>query len=194
MFGPGGHGYAATTGRYAGRKAAAYARQVGSATISGEQVAREKVCVYAPINRDEGIEWKELHAGIARVMQMFCSDYKTEAILKMGLDSLKQIEEEFVPRLYALDPHKLVRSLEDLSLLTYGQIVIQASLARQASSEPLGFNRIDYPEIDPPAWNKFITIQLENGQMKTGELPLQYWGNMKANYEAHNQDYTGVYK
>ena len=107
---PGDHSFAAATGRYAGRKAAAYARQIGAGKVSEEQVAREKARIYAPINRSDGIDWKELHAGIARTMQYFCSEFKTESLLKMGLDSLKEIEEVFVPRLYALDPHKLMRS------------------------------------------------------------------------------------
>ena len=80
---------------------------------------REKARVYAPIKRKEGIEWKELHAGIARMMQYFCSEYKTEKLLNMGLDALNEIEKDFVPNLYALDPHKLLRSLEDLSILTF---------------------------------------------------------------------------
>jgi succinate dehydrogenase/fumarate reductase flavoprotein subunit len=126
-------------------------------------------------------------------MQYFCSEYKTELLLNMGLDTLKEIEEVFVPRLYALDPHKLMRSIEDLSMLAHGQMVLHASLARKASSRLLNFFRIDYPEIDPPEWSKFLTIKLENSRVKSGELPLKYWGDMKANYEAHNKDYTGVY-
>jgi hypothetical protein len=58
---------------------------------------------------------------------------------------------------------------------------------------PLNFHRIDYPEVDPAEWNKYVTIRLENGKVKSGELPMNYWGDMKANYEAHNRDYTGVY-
>jgi len=135
-----------------------------------------------------------LNAGISRTMQSFCSEFKTESLLKMGLDSLKEIEEVFVPRLYAIDPHKLMRSIEDLSLLAHGQIILNASLARKASSQLLNFFRIDYPEVDPPEWNKFVTVKLENNKVKTGAYPLNYWGDMKANYEAHNKDYTGVYK
>jgi succinate dehydrogenase/fumarate reductase flavoprotein subunit len=194
MFSASDHSYAAATGRYTGRKAADYSRQIGESKVLKEQVALEKARIYAPIKRSDGIDWKELHAGIARTMQYFCSEFKTESLLKMGLDSLKEIEEVFVPRLYALDPHKLMRSIEDLSLLTHGQIVLNASLARQASSQMLNFFRIDYPEIDPPEWNKFVTVKLESGRVKAGELPLDYWGDMKANYEAHNKDYTGVYK
>ncbi len=193
-FSAGDHSYAAATGRYAGRKAADYSQQVGEPKISKEQVALEKARAYAPIKRSDGIEWKELHAGIARAMQYFCSEYKTESLLNMGLDTLRDIEENHVPRLYALDPHKLMRSLEDLSLLTHGQIILQASLARKASSRMLNFFRIDHPEVDPPEWNKFVTVKLENGKVKAGELPLTYWGNLKDNYEAHNKDYQGVCK
>jgi succinate dehydrogenase/fumarate reductase flavoprotein subunit len=106
------------------------------------------------------------------MMQYFCSEYKTEKLLNMGLDALKEIEKDFVPKLYALDPHKLLRSLEDLSILQFSQLIIQGSLARKASSRSLNFQRIDYPQMDPPEWKKFITLKLADGKMKTGELPL----------------------
>jgi len=192
-YSPGDHSYAAATGRYAGRKAADHASQSSRPAISKEQVAREKARVYAPIKRSNGIEWKELHAGISRMMQYFCSEYKTEKLLNMGLDALKEIEQDWAPKLYALDPHKLMRSLEDLSILTYSQSIIHASLARKASSRHLDFQRIDYPQVDPSEWNKFVTVKLENGKAKVGERPLGYWGKLRENWEAHNKDYTGVY-
>jgi succinate dehydrogenase/fumarate reductase flavoprotein subunit len=188
------HSFAAATGRYAGRKAADYSRQANEPGLSREQIIREKARIYAPIKRTSGIEWKELNAGIARTMQYFCSEFKTESLLNMGLDALKEIEEVFVPRLYALDPHKLMRSIEDLSMLAHAQMVLNASLARKASSAPLNFRRIDYPDVDPTEWNKYLTIKLENGKVRSGELPLNFWGDMKSNYEAHNREYKGVYK
>jgi succinate dehydrogenase/fumarate reductase flavoprotein subunit len=194
MFSAGDHSYAAATGRYAGRKAAAYSKKVGGTNISKEQVALEKTRIYAPIKRTDGIDWKELHAGISRAMQYFCSEFKTESLLNMGLDTLKEIEERHVPRLYAIDPHKLMRGIEDLSLLAHAQIIFNASLARKASSQLLNFTRIDYPQVDPPEWNKFVTVKLVDGKVQAGELPINYWGNMKQNYEARNKDYQGVYK
>ena len=194
MFCPEDHSYCAATGRYAGRKAAAYAKGTGAGKISREQIDREKARVYAPIKRSGGMDWKELHAGIARAMQYYVSEFKTESLLNMGLGALKKIEDESVPLLLALDPHKLMRSLEDTSLLTYAQIIVQAMLARKASSMPLNFQRIDYPAMDPPEWRKFLTIKLENGKVTTGGLPLAFWGDMKKEYEARNKDYTGVYK
>jgi len=193
-FAPAAHGYSAATGRYAGRKAARYAMDLDRPVISRDQIVREKARVYAPIKQKNGIEWKELHAGMARTMQYFCSEFKTERLLNMGLDALKDIEEHYVPNLYALDPHKLLRSLEDLSILTFSQLIIHASLARKASCRHLNFERIDYPQQDPPEWRKFITLKEEDGKPKLGELPLDYWGDLTENYRAHNQDYTGVYK
>ena len=194
LFSHGDHSFAASTGRYAGRKAADFSMQIDTPNVSREQVALEKTRVYAPIKRTSGVEWKELNAGIARAMQYFCSEYKTELLLNMGLDTLKEIEELFVPTLYALDPHKLMRSIEDLSMLAHAQMVLHASIIRKASSQALNFYRIDYPKLDPPEWNKYITIKLENDSVKDSSLPVNYWGNMKANYEARNRDYAGVYK
>jgi len=37
------------------------------------------------------------------MMQYFCTEYKTEKLLTMGLDALNEIEKDFVPKLYALD-------------------------------------------------------------------------------------------
>ncbi len=194
MFSPEDHSYCAATGRYAGRKAAAYARQIATGKVSREQIDREKSRVYAPVKRSSGMEWKELHSGIARVMQYYVSEFKTENLLNMGLTTLNKIEAESVPQLFALDPHKLMRSLEDLSLLSNAQIIVQAMLARKASSLPLNFQRIDYPALDPPEWNHFLTIKQANSKVVTGSLPMTYWGNQKQSYEAHNKDYTGVYK
>jgi major membrane immunogen (membrane-anchored lipoprotein) len=48
--------------------------------------------------------------------------------------------------------------------------------------------------VDPPEWNKFITVRLEDGKVKTKDYPMDYFGNLKDNYEAHNRDYQGVYQ
>jgi succinate dehydrogenase/fumarate reductase flavoprotein subunit len=194
MFAPEDHSHAAATGRYAGRKAAAYAREVGESKISRDQIEREKARVYAPVRRSSGIEWKELHAGLARAMQYYVSEYKTETLLNLGLGALEKIEKEYAPRLYALDPHKLMRSLEDLSMLEYAKIIIHASLARKASSMPLNFQRIDFPTMDPPEWNKFLTLKLETDKVTIGARPQEFWGDMQKEYEARNKDYAGVYK
>jgi succinate dehydrogenase/fumarate reductase flavoprotein subunit len=187
----GGHPAAAATGRYAGRKAAAYAAAAPEPVIERSQIEEEKARVYAPLTHEGDVGWKELHAGIARVMQVYCGEYKSERMLKMGLWWLKSLREGEAARTYVRNPHELGRYLECLSRITIGEMIIQASLARKASSRPLDFKRIDYPVTDPPEWNKYITIKLKDGQVKVGELPQKYW--LKPPYSANYQDNYAIH-
>ena len=193
LFSPEDHSFAAATGRYAGRKAAAYAKTIEIGNIDRKQVDQEKERVLAPTKREDGIEWKELHNGLSRVLQYYASEFKTERLLTLGLEEIKRIEENAVPQLYALDPHKLMRSLEDLNMIEHAKILLYAMRERKLSSPELGIQRLDYPEADEEELNQYLTLKLEDGKVKFGKLPVRFWGNMKEQYEAHNQDYTGVY-
>jgi succinate dehydrogenase/fumarate reductase flavoprotein subunit len=175
IYSGGSHATSATAGRYAGRKAAEYALRAGEPIIKRKQVEEEKARVYALVRRKDGIGWKELRAGLCRIMQDYCGEYKSEETLKMGLRWFDSVRESEASTVYARNPHELVRSLECLTHITVGEIIMHASLARKASSAFLEFNRLDYPEIDPPEWNKLVTLRLENGDIKVGELPLNYW-------------------
>lgn len=194
MFSPGDHSFAAATGRYAGRKAAAYAKSVECGAVCREQIDKEKERVLAPTRRSGGMDWKELHNGLCRVMQYFVSEFKNETMLDMALDEIGRIEENAVPQLSALDPHKLMRSLEDLSLIEHAKIAIYAMKERRFTNARLGIDRLDYPENDPVDAANYLALHQEDGQVKFERIPLRYWGNMKEEYEAHNRDYTGVYR
>ncbi len=185
LFAPGDHAYAATTGRYAGRKAAAYAAGTSEPVIDRKQVEAEKARVYAPIHRKNGMNWKELNAGVCKVMQDYCGEVKTEELLKLGLKWFDEIEAGEAATACARNPHELARLLEVFNIITVGRITIESSRARKASNSHLNFNRLDYPEVDPPEWNKWVTIRLDGGDVKTGLLPLDYYGDMVKNYEAH---------
>jgi len=186
--GGGGHAGGAAAGRYTGRKVATYAKQTKEPVINRKQVDDEKARVYAPINRKGDMGWKELQAGICRIMQDYCGEYRSEEMLKMGLWWLNSIRESEAERTCVRNPHELVRFLECLVRLTVGETMMHASLARKASSRFLNFNRIDYPEIDPPEWNKFVTIRLENGEVKAGELPFNFW-LLPANAPTNEENY-----
>ncbi len=176
---------AGATGRYAGRKAAEHAFSVAEPVVHRKQVENEKARVYAPARRKDGIEWKELNIGICQIMQVYCGDVRNEESLKIGLKWLEELKEQEATTVYARNPHELGRALESLSLITAAEMVMHASLARKASSVWLDFHRSDYPEIDPPEWHKWVTIKLDGDKVKTGELPIDYWGPLKENYEAH---------
>jgi succinate dehydrogenase/fumarate reductase flavoprotein subunit len=173
-YGGGNHCTAATTGRYAARKATEYILNAQEAVIDRKQVEEEKARVYAPVMREGGMGWKELQAGLCRIMQDYCGEYKSEETLQMGLSWFASIRQSEAQAVYARNPHELARTLECFSRLTVSEIVLHASLARKASNSVLNFKRIDYPELDPPDWNKLVTIRLDGGDVKVGELPLNY--------------------
>jgi succinate dehydrogenase/fumarate reductase flavoprotein subunit len=191
VAGSGGHVGAASMGRYAGRNAANYALNAKEAVIDRQQIDGEKARVYAPIDRDDGIGWKDLQSGLCRIMQDYCGEYKNEKILERGLWWLNNVRESEGARAYARNPHELKKLLECFVRLTLGEVIMHASLARKASSRSLGFNRLDYPEMDPSEWNKFITLKRVDGAVTVGELPLNFWlqppnaPTLEENYRKH---------
>ena len=185
-------GAACATGYYAGRKAAARAAEMnGLPGYSAGDVEQETQRLLSPLNteRKDGITWKELNMAIAKAMQNYCGGVKCEPLLLEGVDLLDSYEREMVPRLAAQNPHELMRIHEVLDILTVARIVLHASLARKASSEPLCFRRSDYPAEEPPEARHHIAIREENGQVSARNVPLDYFGDLRSEYEARNADY-----
>lgn len=184
------YGHAATTGYYAGRHAAKFADANESAAWNIKQIEREKARVYAPLKNDPSVSigWKELNMGIAKTMQNYCGEVKYQELLKVGLARLKEYEENVVPQTFAYNPHELVRLLEVFDILTVAQMIMEASLIRRTSSKPLCFDRGDSIE-DEGMSKKLIIIKQLDGKTEKREVPVDYFGDVKENYEKHNQDY-----
>jgi len=175
VFGGGCHGESHTAGRYTGRKAAAYARTATKPVVDRKQIETEKARVFAPVKQKKnGVGWKELNYAIARVMQDYCGKYKNELTLNLGLRLLKELKGNEAATAYASNPHELGRTLECFSLITLGEMVMHASLARKCSSVYLDFYRLDYPVMDPPEWQKLLPIRQEDNKIKVRELPLDF--------------------
>ncbi len=183
-------GFACATGYYAGRKAAAYAAEAELLPYQWEDAEAEKKRLYAPLYvKENGISWKELNMAISKAMQNYCGGVKCEALLKEGLDLLHSFETDVVPRLSCKNPHDLMRTHEVLDILTVAQMVLHACLLRKASSEPLCFKRSDFPAEEPVSDRKHIVIRQENGTVMERLVPLDFFGNLKEEYEKRNQDY-----
>ncbi len=184
-------GFAAATGYYAGRKAAAYAKTVELGAVSQEDVDREKARLYAPLYVENGMDWRELNMAIAKAMQNYCGGIKCRDLLEEGLSLLESYERDAVPALSCANPHELMRAHEVMDILEVCKLIINACLLRESSSRPLCFERSDFPETDPKKDNHFITIRQENGKIIKGEVPHDYYGDLKTEYEKRNQDYIG---
>jgi succinate dehydrogenase/fumarate reductase flavoprotein subunit len=175
LFGGGCHGESQTTGRYAGRKAADYAETASDPVSEPRQIEAEKARVYEPLRQDrDGIGWKEINCAIARIMQDYCGPYKNELTLNCGLRLFKELKETELAEAYASNPHELGRLLECSSLISLGESIMHASLARKASSLYLDFHRLDYPDMDPTDWQKLIPIRQDNGKVEVRELSFNH--------------------
>jgi succinate dehydrogenase/fumarate reductase flavoprotein subunit len=182
-------GHAAATGHYAGRHAAAFANQCSEMALDERQVAEERRRVFAPIERESGVAWRDLNAAVTRIMQNYCGAVKSEELLETGLKMLADLRDREASQLVARNPHELVRALEAINIMTNAELVMEACRARRASCRSLDFARLDYPEEDPPEWKKFVTIRQWRGGVATGSLGLDYYGSLAENYEKHNTDY-----
>jgi len=158
---------------------------VGEPVVDRRQVEVEKKRVYAPLKRKNGMDWKELNAGVCRVMQDYCGELKNEELLKIGLKWFDELEAGEAATAFARNPHELSRLLEVFNIMTNGRMIMEACRARKASNTYLGFNRLDYPEVDLPEWQKWVTVKQDEGKVRVGELALDYHGDLKKNYESH---------
>lgn len=189
LFGSDCAGFAAATGYYAGRKASKYADEIELTPYDRKEVDDEIERLYAPMYVEEGYSWKELNWAIAKCMRNYCGAIKNEALLVQGLDLLNSYKKDIVPKLSCHNTHELVRTHEVLDILQVAEMILEACRMRKSSSKTLCFTRSDYPEMDPAEDHHFITIRQENGVPVRGDVELDYFGDLKTEYEKHNQDY-----
>lgn len=188
------YGHAAATGSYAARHAADFALISDFIDPDRKQIAREKKRIYAPIHNQpvKAISWKELNEGIAKTMQNYCGEVKYDDLLKTGLLRFEEYEKKVVPNTFAHNPHELIRLLEVFDILTNAQIILHASLARKSNSEPLCFFRGDSKSQESEVEKKLIVIRQKEDQVLLRELPPDFYGDLKTNYEKHNSGYIKI--
>jgi succinate dehydrogenase/fumarate reductase flavoprotein subunit len=183
LFGGQDHSHAAATGRYAGARAALYARSSDLAPIDEQQLMREKARTHAPLSAGhEGPDWKELNAATARVMQNYCSEIKNAETLRLAETWLLDLETNEAPRVGADNPHELMRVLEVQDILTCCRMIVAACEARKASSSHLHFRRLDYPQMDPAEWHKWVVIRRDGEGVAVSDRPIAFWGDFESNY------------
>ncbi len=182
-------GFAASTGYYAGRKAAHAADRLTIVEPDEKDIRQEKARLYAPLYVEDGMDWRELNKAISKAMQNYCGGVKNDMLLTQGLDLLNSYEQDIVPQLSCKNPHELMRTHEVLDILDVARMIINACLLRKADSESLCFERSDNDSSKADEEDCFITIYQEDGQIKSRKVPKNYYGDVKTGYEAHNQDY-----
>lgn len=189
LYGSNCYGHAAATGHYAGRHAADFAiAETRLTTPCHLQVEAEKERVYAPLLQESNvaISWKELNHAIAKTMQLYCGEVKRNELLVSGLEQLERYEQEIVPNAGAANPHELIRLQEVFNILTVSKLILHACLARSGSCKNLEFYRSD----DNGQTQPFVVIRYDGDSTLVREVPLDYAGDPRANYENVNAEYV----
>ena len=73
-------------------------------------------------------------------------------------------------RVWASDPHELMRVMELYAILDCAELSARASLLRRESRWGLAHYRVDYPERDDERWLRQVVIHRDSA---TGKLRLE---------------------
>ena len=173
VYGHGCHGESHTSGRYVGRQAAVFASKNEEIKPDIDQIAKEKARVFAAVNTPGGdIGWKEFNYAVARIMQDYCGDYKTEHTLNMGIRRMRDLLATEGERMYASNPHELARVVESLSLAELGIAYMEAARLRKANVKVLNFRRNDCDEYDESG--SLNPIRQKDGKAESRFLSVNY--------------------
>ena len=117
--------------------------------------------------RGEGESVAQLRNDLQRTMERYCSVFRTEDVLREGLEKVKEIARRLADaRLH--DHSKVfntarIEAFELENLVDAGLATVSAALARQESRG--AHSRIDYPERDDKNWMKHSLYFKDGGRL-----------------------------
>ena len=120
---------------------------------------------------------------------MTSEEFGAAGLDKLSAEELKALD-RWLLRYTTDDVPELVKEVPELK----ESAALKAAVTPPSQPEPEPERVVSRVQGKFKGWSGKTVFKLENGQVKSGELPVNFWGDMKANYEAHNRDYTGVYQ
>ena len=142
--------------------------------------------VYAPVRRKNGMEWKELNAGVCKVMQDYCGAMKSETMLRLGVKWFEEIESGEAASAYARNPHELVRVLEVLNIITNGEMIMEGCRARKAGNADAGLHQVRLSRDEPC---RLAASGSRSGwteaKSRPADCPLDYHGDFREELQEH---------
>ena len=191
-----GLGNAATTGMMAGDSIAPYAAAADWDELDLAQVAALKEKIYAPLNRPNGRQPKEIYDMIERyIFDVNKCVLKSEAEIHKVYQDIAEMK-KLIPQLTADDPHTLSKCLEAAdTILCLEMIFRSADMRKESRGIMYPHYRTDYPETDNENWLKWINIrQGKDGEMElfTEDIPMWRYPIRPEGYqipEGHVEEY-----
>ena len=159
------------TGYRAGVEMGAAAKKSKQPQIHEEQVKAALDQFFAPQRKFRPTRPTDVHDEIARVtceaeFALFKNADRIERTIA-NLDAL----EDMLPKMYAPNPHELVKAQNARNYLHVTQLVTRAMLARQESRAELF--RVDFPYRDNENWLKWLIVRQD--EAPDAEPTLDFW-------------------
>jgi succinate dehydrogenase/fumarate reductase flavoprotein subunit len=154
-------------GAWAGENAAESVQGCGEAAPNPAQMEKLAGKVLAPLEREKGLGYHEVHAKIGRLISDVVDHVLVGKNLAGALEAARAIKKEELPRLAAKDPHELAKVNGLKNFVEAFEPALMVLLRRQESRGNV--LREDYPEIDNIKWAKFTVCR------KEGEEVIKIW-------------------
>jgi len=117
-----------------------------------------------------GPQWREANIALQQIMSDFAGYLRSDEIMKAGLFHLRRLRKKALETMVAQNPHELVRSLEVMNLLDFGELVFISGLDRKETRDT--HVRTDYAITDPRLNNKAHIIKMVDGRPVTDWRPI----------------------
>jgi len=149
--------YAVISAFWAAPSAARYAAETASPEVDGSCVEALKQQVFAPLEREGGLQPTEAISALQDVTApMKYNLRRSKDRLEEGLARIEAVREK-LPGLQAKDLHYLSKCHEVRSMTLCAELTFRAALMR---TESRGFHyREDYPETDDANWLKWVILR-----------------------------------
>jgi len=151
-------------GKLAGESAAARCAQVELAEVDEAQVVAERLRVWAPLERKDGLPPSQVEYKLRRMVNDYLQPPKVTRKMEIGLARFEAIRAD-LDRLQAPGPHELMRAMEVHAIRDCAELAARASLYRTESRWGLYHNRTDYPERNDADWFVHVQVKKVDGVM-----------------------------
>jgi succinate dehydrogenase/fumarate reductase flavoprotein subunit len=165
-------------GYRAGKMAAESAMKLSEPKIDWEQITAFKQRTIDLLKRKvpvKGIRPVAIKNMIRELMWEYVHLLRDENGLKIALEKLRRIREEYLPRMEIASNsfrwnYDWIEGLETINMIDVAEMITRSALAR---TETRGAHaREDYPKKDDENWLKNIVIKCVNGEMKLATRPV----------------------
>lgn len=159
-------------GKIAGEDAVDFAAEHGFAEYDEEQVARERQRIFAPLERESGLQPTKVEYKLRRMVNDYLQPPKVTAKMEIGLRRFAEIRED-LDHIKASNPHELMRAIEVHAILDCAELAAHASLFRTESRWGLYHYRTDFPERNDKDWFTFVQVRKgADGQPECFKRPV----------------------